>query len=203
VTTEELIIAIVRVLGSLPVLFFPFPGSIIAMLTDLSDLFLMNGIHAGGVGNYQEFDKWLDQVYMLTFLIVALRWNGVARTVAVVLYVYRLIGFATFEISGERDILLAFPNLFEFWFVFVAGLKFFHLEADDVDHPPEADRSVNQHFANLLPFRYTTGQLVAVLPVLLAVKLFQEYTLHVGRWLDGFTALEAVEAIWRFLTPPY
>ena len=201
-TTEELIIAVVRVLGSLPVLFFPFPGSIIAMLTDLSDLFLMNGIHAGGVHDYQEFDKWLDQVYMLTFLAVAFRWRGVPRTIAVVLYAYRLIGFVTFEVTGERDVLLAFPNLFEFWFVFVAGLKFFHLEASptSVGQGPSPDP---QRLVGLIPFRYTIGQLATVIPVLLAVKLFQEYTLHVGRWLDGFTAFEAIEAIWRFLTPPY
>jgi hypothetical protein len=42
-----------------------------------------------------------------------------------------------------------------------------------------------------------------VIPVLLAAKLFHEYMLHIGRWFDGFTAMEAVEAIWRFLTPPY
>jgi hypothetical protein len=39
------------------------------------------------------------------------------------------------------------------------------------------------------------------MPVLLALKLFQEYVLHVGKWLDGFTAVEAVEEIWRFATP--
>ncbi len=198
-TTEELIIAIVRILGSLPVLLFPFPGSFIAMLTDLSDLFLMNTIHAGGVRHYQEFDKWLDQVYMLTFLAVAVRWQGVPRTIAVVLYIYRTIGFVAFEVSGERDILLAFPNLFEFWFVFVAGLKFFHLEAGDERRGIARD----WRFGNLLPFRYSTAQLASVIPVLFAVKMFQEYALHVGRWLDGFTAVEAVEAIWRFLTPPY
>jgi len=38
---------------------------------------------------------------------------------------------------------------------------------------------------------------------LVALKLVQEYALHYGRWLDGFTAVEAVEAIWRALTPPY
>jgi len=182
------------------VLFFPFPGAIIAMLTDQSDLFLMNLIHAGGVRDYQEFDKILDQVYMLTFLIVALRWQGVPRTIAVILYIYRVIGVIAFEITGARDILIVFPNLFEFWFVFVAALKFFHLEADD---PVRLDSSESGRFTNLVPFRYSTAQLAAVIPVLLAVKLFQEYALHVGRWLDGFTAVEAVEAIWRFLTPPY
>src|SRR5207245_11495995 len=70
-TLEEIIIAVVRILGSLPVLWWPFPGAIIAMVVDLSDLFMMNLIHLGGVRDYQSFDKYLDQVYMATFLIVS------------------------------------------------------------------------------------------------------------------------------------
>lgn len=196
VTTEELIIAIVRVLGSLPVLVFPFPGAILAMLTDLSDLFLMNLLHLGGVHHYQRFDKWLDQVYMFTFLVVALRWERTPRNIAVALYVFRLAGVAVFEATQERDLLIFFPNLFEFWFVFVSGAKFFHLDAATAVSP-------RRRWRGLVPFRYSGGQLAAVIPVLLAAKLAQEYALHVGRWFDSFTAVEAVEAIWRFLTPPY
>jgi hypothetical protein len=199
-TTEEIIIAIVRVLGSLPVLWLPFPGAIIAMLTDLSDLFLRDTLDLGGVRNYQTFDKWLDQVYMLTFLIVALRWKGTPRNIAVVLYAYRLIGFATFEVTEERDILIFFPNVFEFWFVFVAALKHFHWEADSVGKGPSPNR---KRLAGLIPFRYAARQLAVVLPVLLAAKLGHEYSLHVGRFFDDFTAIEAVEWIWRTLTPPY
>ena len=197
-TTEEVAIAIVRILGSLPVLIWPFPGAIIAMLTDLSDLFLMNILHLGGVRDYQQFDKWCDQVYMLTFLIVALRWRPIPRNIAVVLYVYRLIGFVAFEATDERDIIIFFPNLFEFWFVFVAGIQFFHLESSDA--APGLER---RRLGGLLPFQYSARQLASVIPVLLAIKLFQEYALHVGKWLDGFTAVEAVKAIWNFLTPPY
>ncbi len=194
VTTEEIIIAVVRVVGSLPVLIFPFPGAILAMLVDLSDLFLMNLLDEGGVTDYQEFDKWLDQVYMFTFLVVALRWQGTPRNIAVGLYAYRLIGFVTFEVTQERDVLILFPNLFEFWFVFVAGAKFLRLDEQWRGEP---------RILGLVPFRYTRGQLASVLPVLLAIKLLQEFALHVGRWFDSFTAVEAVEWLWRFLTPPY
>lgn len=194
VTTEEIIIAVVRVLGSLPVLVFPFPGAIIAMLVDLSDLFLMNLLDQGGVRDYQEFDKWLDQVYMVTFLVVALRWQGAPRNIAVALYAYRLVGFVTFEVTQERDLLIFFPNLFEFWFVFVAGIKFLRLDEQWQGQP---------RMGGLVPFRYTRAQLAAVLPVLLAIKLLQEFALHVGRWFDSFTAVEAVEWLSRFLTPPY
>jgi hypothetical protein len=193
-TTEEIIIAVVRVLGSLPVLVWPFPGAILAMLTDLSDLFMMNLLHEGGVSDYQEFDKWLDQVYMLTFLVVAFRWERTPRNIAVGLYAFRMIGFAAFEVTQERDLLIFFPNLFEFWFVFVAGAKFFRLDERWRGEPTAQ---------GLVPFRYSAGQLAAVIPALLALKVLQEFALHVGKWFDSFTAIEAVEWIWRLMTPPY
>ena len=79
---------------------------IVAVLVDLSDLFLRSYLSLGGVRDYQAFDKWLDQVYMLTFLITALRWPGRPRQVAVGLYAFRMVGFAAFEATtdpGNRD----------------------------------------------------------------------------------------------------
>jgi hypothetical protein len=179
-TWEMVVIGAVRVLGSLPVLRWAFAGAIIAILTDLSDLFLWNLLDLGGLGSYQRFDKYLDQVYLLTFLIVALRWGGVPRTVAVVLYCFRLVGFVAFEATGERGLLPFFPNVFEFWFLFVAAQR--HWWPD---------------------FTYTRGAVLGWGAVLLALKVFHEYVLHWGRWLDSFTAIEAVEAIWRFVTAPF
>ncbi len=178
-TTEMWIIAAVRVLGSLPVLRWAFVGAILAMLVDQSDLFMMNLLHLGGVQDYQRFDKILDQAYMLTFLAVAIRWEAVPRNIAAALYAYRMIGFAVFEISGERDILIFFPNVFEFWFIFVTAVKHFRVD-----------------------FAYSPRQLAVVGGALLAAKEFQEYALHYARWLDGFTSTEAVEAVWDFVTGP-
>ena len=177
-TTEMWIIAAARILGSLPVLRWPFYGAIVAILVDQSDLFMMNLIDLGGVDDYQMFDKYLDQVYIGCFLIVALRWQGLDRNVAVALYAYRLLGFATFEVTQDRDILLLFPNFFEFWFLLVAAKLQFGWQ--------DALRG---------------RRLAAVVIALVALKLFQEYAIHYQRWLDGFTATEAVEAVWDFLTP--
>ncbi len=176
-TLEQLVIGLARVLGSLPVLRWAFVGGIIAVLVDFSDLFMMNLLDLGGLKNYQVFDKWLDQVYMLTFLLVALRWEGPARAIAIALYAWRMVGFVAFELADSRTLLLFFPNLFEFWFLFVASLP---------------------HWRPA--FRFTRRNILISGGILLALKLFQEYALHVGRWLDGFTAVEAVEAIWRFVT---
>ena len=179
-TWEMVIIAGFRVAGSLPVLRWAFIGALIAMLTDLGDLFLREWIDLGGVKDYQRFDKWLDQVYMLTFLIVALRWAFTPRLIAVALYVFRLIGFVAFEITGNRDILLFFPNVFEYWFVFVAGVEFFKID-----------------------FQYSRIHLALCGPAVVSAKLAHEYMLHYAKWFDDFTAFEAVEAIWEFVTRPW
>jgi len=177
-TTEMWLIALARIAGSLPVLRWPFYGAILAILVDQSDLFMMNLLDLGGVNNYQTSDKYLDQVYIGCFLIVALRWEGLDRNVAVALYAYRLAGFVAFEITQSRDVLLLFPNLFESWFLLVAAkLQFGWQES-------------------------LRGRRLAVIVVaLVALKLFQEYAIHYERWLDGFTAVQAVEAVWDWLVP--
>ena len=178
-TWEMVIIGAVRILGSLPVLRWAFAGAVIAILTDLSDLFLWNLIDLGGLGDYQRFDKYLDQVYMAAFLLVALGWGGVPRAVAIGLYLFRLMGFVAFELTGQRWLLPLFPNLFEFWFVAVA-----------------AQRRWKPGYA------WTRLRALCWGAVLLALKEFQEYAIHGARWLDSFTAIEAVEAIWRWFTAP-
>ncbi|MBI5946819.1 MAG: hypothetical protein HY875_01615 [Chloroflexi bacterium] len=177
-TQEELIISVVRVAGSLLVLRWAFVGGIVAVLVDFSDLFLKNLLDLGGVRDYQEFDKYLDQVYMLAFLAVAMRWRGPARSISIALYLFRLAGFFAFEVTGARGVLLFFPNVFEFWFLFVASLP--HWRPG---------------------FRFGRRQVAVVMAILLPLKEFQEYVLHEARWLDRFTAVEAVQAIWDWLTP--
>ena len=186
-TTEMLIIAAVRIAGSLPVLRWPFYGAVLAILVDQSDLFLMNLLHLGGVDDYQTFDKYLDQVYLALFMVVAWRWPGVERNVAAGLYAYRFLGFAAFELTRSRGLLLFFPNLFEFWFLFIAARRHFGLEGR-LPLTLRVDEGWNRAF-------------LAILGGLIAVKLLQEYAIHEAKWLDGFTATEAVEAVWRFLTP--
>jgi hypothetical protein len=177
VTQEELIIAAIRIAGSLPVLRWPFAGGLLAVAVDLSDLFLMNLLELGGVADYQRLDKNLDQVYMAAFLVVALRWTGVERRVSIGLFSYRLVGFLAFEITGERLILLVFPNLLEPWFLVVAALH-----------------------ARRITLAWSRAQLVSTGAVLLVVKEIQEWAIHGARLFDGITALEAVDRIWEWLT---
>ena len=168
---EALVIGLIRIAGSFPVLRWAFVGGLIAVFVDLSDLFWRDFIDLGGLPNYQSWDKWLDQVYMVLFLWVALHWRGPALWIAVVLFGWRLIGLVAFEASGTREVLAFFPNVFEFWFLFVASLP--HWRPN---------------------FSFDRGPLVAWGTLLLAIKAFQEYALHWGQWLDTFTFHEAIEA---------
>jgi hypothetical protein len=172
-TLELLIVAAARILGSLPVLRWAFAGALIAIAVDFSDLFMISLIHLGGVDDYQSADKWLDLVYMVTFLAVALRWAGTVRNVAVGLFAFRMIGVASFEITHARAVLLAFPNVFEFWFV---GVSWF------------------RHWKPR--YEFTARRVVIWLLVALALKMVQEWVLHGGRYLDKYEAVQVVTDWW-------
>jgi hypothetical protein len=176
VTLEVIVIATIRIAGSLPVLRWPLLGGLLAILIDLSDLLLMGVLDLGGVPDYQSLDKWLDQVYLALFLVVALRWTNPARTISIALYVYRLIGFVLFELTGQRALLLVFPNVFEFWFIFVAFVG-------------------DERIA-----RWSRVQLGAALVVLTVFKEIQEWALHGARMFDSISALDAIDLVWRRLT---
>lgn len=176
-TLEIALFAAFRVATSLPVLRWPLAGGLLAIGGDLADLLLRDLVDLGGVGDYQLLDKALDQVYLALFLVVALRWEGVERRVAVGLYVYRLVGSLLFVVTGERAALFLFPNVFEPWFLFVAAIH---------------HRST--------PLRWTPARVAGVLAVLTALKLVQEWALHVGQVFESMTSLEFLEEVWRRLT---
>ena len=175
-TLEEIIISAFRLFGALLVLRWALLGSITAIAIDLSDLFLMNLLDLCGVRNYQSLDKWLDLSYMFSFAWVALRWQGAPKTIALIFLFYRIIGVGIFEVTGHRDVLIWFPNLFEFWVVFYAGVIRF--------------KAVNyDSFRSLL---------IMFFPFAL-LKEFQEYALHGGKWLDQYRAVDVVRDSWSWI----
>ena len=175
VTWQMVAIAGYRVAGSLPVLRWPFAGALLALLVDFGDLFLMDWL--GGIPDYQRFDKVCDLAYMATFAVVALRWRPLERNVALALLALRLAGDALFEVTGAREVLFAFPNLFEFWFIFVAARDRFRPAA-----------RIDARAASI------------ALAVLLIAKETQEWFLHVDRFLDRYVATDVVADLWHALT---
>lgn len=185
-TLELLVVALYRIVGALPVLRWAFAGGLIALLVDLGDLFVIAGLDLGGVRNYQAVDKWLDQLYLALFLVVALRWHDpLARRIAIALYAYRLVGFALFEVTGERWLLAAFPNVFEFWYLYVAGTLWWARRRG------VAVPALGQLFT-------PRGAALALVPLTLA-KLAHEWFIHIDRTLDRYTPGEFFEALFSWL----
>lgn len=174
---ELVVFVLFRVAGSLPVLRWPFGGGLLAIGVDFADLFVRDVLGAAAIGDYQAVDKWLDQVYLAAFLLVALRWSGRERAIAVVLYAYRLLGFGLFELTGERLVLVLFPNVFEVWFLLVA----FRARRGRVEE-------------------WTAARTTLVLAGCLPLKLVQEVAIHGLRLFDGYSTFDALEFLWRFLT---
>ncbi len=177
-TPVVVIVGLYRIVGSLVVLRWPFWGALVAIAVDLTDLLLLDLLVPTGLGpwpDYQAFDKWADQVYLLAFLVVALRdFRPLEKWIAVALYLFRLVGFVAFELGAPREMLFLVPNLFEFWFLAVVTV------------------------AHVRPgFAWTPGRAAAVLGLLLGAKLVQEWALHVARLFDSFTFLEALDWIRR------
>ena len=163
-----------RVATALPTLRFPFAGALIAIVGDFCDLFLMDAI--GGISDYQRLDKLCDLVYLTVFLVVTRSWRPIESGVALALFVFRMIGEVIFEVTGERVVLLVFPNVFEFWFVAIAAWHHYRARAT-----------------------LTSRQAVSAVVALLIGKEAQEYFLHYDRLLDQFSAFEAVNGIWHAL----
>lgn len=174
---EVLVFVAFRVVTALPVLRWPLAGGFLAIGGDLADLVVRDLLNVGWVVDYQLLDKALDQVYMALFLVVALRWSGVERRVAIALYLYRLAGVTIFAVTGERAVLLLFPNVFEFWFLFVALLH---------------------HRA--VPVRWSPPRLAAALAGLTLLKELHEWALHGARVFDGMSSLEFLDRLWRWIT---
>lgn len=179
-TLELAVIGLYRIVGSLPALRWPLAGGLLAIFVDLTDLYWMNVLDLGGIPDYQMFDKLADQVYLAVYLVVALRWSGPERTISVILYAFRIVGFVAFEVTGARGLLLAFPNVFEFWFLFIA--TWHHLRPG---------------------WTWTSAQLAAVLVPLIGAKEVQEYLLHWTRAFDDITFLQALEQIRRWIAGPF
>jgi hypothetical protein len=163
-TYEEIIVVAVRAIGALPVLRWAFMGAIIAIVVDLSDLFIISNVYLGGVRNYQNLDKALDLIYMLTFFVVVLKWSGGwEKRIGIALFAYRMLGLLIFELTSYRIVLFIFPNVFETWFLFVTAKKLLRPHT----------------FLNL-------KNAIAWLQLTIIIKLVQEYILHWGKLLDRY-----------------
>lgn len=166
----------IRLIVPLSILRWPFAGAVAAIVADALDIVLVTllqrHLHAGDVWHYHELDKYLDTYYLAVEVIVVQRWPELPRLVGSVLFIYRLIGVIAFEITNVRALLFIFPAVFDFYFLFYAGVT------------------------RYLPhYELTPRRLFLWLAVLTVPKMFQEYTIHYARWLDDIVAVDVMSDV--------
>lgn len=151
----QAIVILVRLLVPLSILRWPLAGGLASMLADAIDVVLIEIIGLGGFDHYAALDKGLDMYYLSFEAIVSLHWEPLARGTSVALFAYRAAGFAAFEGTQMRVLLLIFPNVFEnFYLVYLAIRK-------------------------IAPaWRLTPPRLALVLALVTIPKVGQEYLLH-------------------------
>jgi hypothetical protein len=122
-TLGQTVVILLRLIVPLAIPRFPFWGGIASMLLDGTDVIIVEFFGSGGMGDhYHQLDKILDLYYLGLEAWVSRTWVELPpRLLSLGLFAYRLVGVLLFELIGARWILFAFPNLFENWFLFVAG----------------------------------------------------------------------------------
>ena len=153
-----LIVIALRLIVPLSIFRYPLWGALASMALDTFDVVLIELMGLGGFGDrYHTTDKLLDTWYLGIEWLVAMRWeNPFAKWIAFVLFPYRVIGVALFEVTGERVMLFVFPNLFENWWLYCVITA--------------------RYFPKIEP--RTWGSSLVVLGILLIPKMIQEYILH-------------------------
>lgn len=154
-----LVIFLIRLIVPFIILKNPLLGGIVVILADFWDRDLILLLNNGNLVDYQLIDKLLD-VYYLTFEVaVVLTWkNKLVRKVALGLFLYRFLGFLLFLIFQIPIILVIFPNIFEYFYLFyLSSIKLFKKDI----------------FSSI-------KVLIIILIIFTAGKVMHEYFLHIN-----------------------
>jgi len=148
----------VRALVPLLVLRSPFWGALVCIAGDASDVVVRDALGSDlWSGNYHTIDKAFDTWYLGFEAWVAFHWmDPLARWTAVALFALRAGAAVLFEITDERSLFLFGANVFENFYLFIAGML--------VLDPGWRVRSWQR--------------LVLILGAVAAPKLLQEYVMH-------------------------
>lgn len=154
-------VVLARILVPLTIPRYPLPGILAALILDAVDQTIFQALSGVTFEGYQGYDKALDIYYLAIAYIATLRnWtNYAAVRISRFLFYYRLLGVVLFEMLHFRWLLLVFPNVFEYFFIFY---EVYRLRWD--------------------PRRLSAKTLVGVAAFIwIVIKLPQEYWIHVAQ----------------------
>jgi hypothetical protein len=153
-----IIIVFIRSLIPLTIFKYPLLGGVLSIMTDYVDMDILK-LFGSNLNDYQQIDKILDMYYLSLEFYIVLSWkNLLAKRASILLFCYRLLGILLFMLFTNGIILVIFPNLFEFFYLFYLGFKKLH------------------KFDPITSFK----SLATILFLLLIPKLIHEYLLHVN-----------------------
>ena len=105
-----------RIAAAATILRYPLAGFVLAVEVDKWDWYWLGMPAADDVAHvaYQSWDKIMDLVMLTAAAVVTLRWEDRrAKFLALGTYALRVLGVAAFALTGQRWLLIAFPNVFE------------------------------------------------------------------------------------------
>lgn len=189
----SLFIIIFRLIIPITILRYPVGGFFLACLLDGIHVPVVETVNqlAGfqeqafaGWQNYYLIDKWLD-IYFLSFALATVfkwQWSAVKK-ISLALWLLRLIGTIVFSLTSLRCALFFFPNIFEFFYIYLAICR--------------------KWFKKIFP--NTKAKLVILLIFLMALKMFFEYFMHIKEWglgimINNLTPLQiSAPTLWEWL----
>ena len=156
-----LTVVALRVIVPLFIFRYPLPAIIAALVIDAVDETVFSTLTNLELAFYQSYDKALDVYYLAIAYIATMRnWSNVfAVRASRFLWYFRLAGSTLFELTGIRFLLMAFPNVFEYFFIYIELAR---TRWDIV-------RLTRYHV------------LVAAAVIWIVIKLPQEYWIHVAQ----------------------
>ena len=114
-----------RLLLPLSIFRYPLPAILACLVLDGVDQTIFQTFTSLSLDGYQGYDKALDVYYLTLAYISTLRnWTSpFAFEISRFLIYYRLIGVVLFETTQVRELLLIFPNTFEYFFIFYEAVR--------------------------------------------------------------------------------
>ena len=157
-------VTVFRLVIPVSILKWPLGGMIASTIADALDVVVAGAIGLGEFADYTSTDKLLDS-YLLAFMALSsFKWeNRMARYTCLTVYAYHMAGVALLLLTQQRWLLFVFPSVVEFFWLY---------------------HTVTSRWFSLLEVR-NVRRLAVILVVLVALKLPQEYVLHVmefGPW---------------------
>ena len=113
VSTEYIILTLVRLILPLSILRWPLFGIILAASLDYKDWDFLGVSNDREMIFYQNWDKFMDIYYLALAWFVSLKWQDkIARVTSSILFFWRVLGIPV-AFFIDRSLLILFPNIFE------------------------------------------------------------------------------------------